>query len=105
MLNKASLLKSVVGRTGRFLGALIRRPLYFPDIILMTVIKCNVPVTVFHPPKELLQSVLNLLFQHCARIDKLFDTARLRDQFYRLISLIVPADLTAIVPLQTKCNK
>ena len=30
---------SVVGRTGRFLGGFIRRPLYFPDMILTIVIK------------------------------------------------------------------
>jgi ABC-type enterobactin transport system permease subunit len=33
ILNNASLAISVVGRTGKFFGALSRRPLYVPDII------------------------------------------------------------------------
>ena len=39
ILNKASLAISVVGRTGKFLGACKRLPLYFPEIILMSEIK------------------------------------------------------------------
>jgi hypothetical protein len=33
-LKSASLLMSVVGRTGKFLGGKIRLPLYLPEIIL-----------------------------------------------------------------------
>lgn len=34
ILKSDSLAKSVVGLIGKFLGALMRLPLYFPDIIL-----------------------------------------------------------------------
>ena len=37
MLNKDSLARSVVGRTGSFLGALIRLLLYFPEIIRISI--------------------------------------------------------------------
>ena len=37
MLNKLSFAKSVVGRTGKFLGAIMFLPLYMPEIIRIGV--------------------------------------------------------------------
>ena len=55
MLKRASLLKSVVGRTGRLVGGLMRRPLYFPETILIYAIKCNVVLIVRVLPKVFVQ--------------------------------------------------